>query len=358
MRTIPELGIGIVYHGGIDALVEKTIDLIDVIELEPQTIWYKESITDNTFKYDVTIVERLKSLARPMIFHGVGFPVGGTKPPDRSQIPTMKELIRELRPLWMSEHLSFNTVRDSEGVTFNTGFLLPPRQTHDGMSYAITSVQSMQKDIGLPFAFETGVSYLKPLPDELPDGEFIAGIANGADCFLLLDLHNLLANELNGRQPVKEFLNQTPLERVIEIHIAGGFHHNGYYLDAHSGVSSDVLLKLTEETASLCPNLKAIIFEMLPEYSSTVTVSELRTHFEHMRGVWQKHGTSSMGPTMPKRANTSHEAKYSPGEWEFALGHLVVGRDPGTRLGYELASDPGIQIVRELLFHFRASMIV
>jgi uncharacterized protein (UPF0276 family) len=269
-------------------------------------------------------------------------------------------MMLELKPYWMSEHLSFNTVYNSEGITFNTNFLLPPRQTQNGISYAIRSIKSMKQDIGIPFAFETGVNYLKILPDELPDGEFIARIARGADCFILLDLHNLIANELNGRQSVKQFLNQTPLERVIEIHIAGGFQYNGYYLDAHSGVSSEALLELTEETASKCPNLKAIIFEMIPEYSSTLKDGELREQFEQIQNIWQKQRISSkrVPITMSINAEKYTEVNYSPSEWEFALGHLVIGRDPRTTLGNKLALDPGIQLMRELLFHFRASMII
>ncbi len=360
MSNIPQLGIGIVYHSGIDEIIENNIDLIDIIELEPQTIWYKGSIRDNDFKYDTAIVERLKSFSKPLIFHGVGFPVGGTIPPDPIQIPLLKELMNELKPYWMSEHLSFNTVVDREDKIFNTNLLLPPRQTKNGIFYAVRSISSMKNDIEIPFAFETGVNYLKPFPDELPDGEFIKQIAEDADCFILLDLHNIYTNELNGRQSAEKFLDQIPLERVIEIHIAGGFFHKGYYLDAHSGLSSDALLELTEETVCRCPNLKALIFEMLPEYSTTISMNEIRQQFNTMRKIWQKRRIEleKSFKDMTFSSNKTGEVINDSKEWEFALGHLVVGRDPGNKLSEILISDPGIQIFRELLYHFRASIIV
>jgi hypothetical protein len=34
--------------------------------------------------------------------------------------------------------------------------------------------------------------------DELPDGEFVRGVVEGAGCGLLLDLHNVYCNNLNG----------------------------------------------------------------------------------------------------------------------------------------------------------------
>ena len=62
-----------------------------------------------------------------------------------------------------------------------------------------------------------------------------AAVAECADCGILLDLHNLFANGVNGRQSVEEFIAQLPLERVWEIHVAGGVELDGYWLDAHSG---------------------------------------------------------------------------------------------------------------------------
>lgn len=360
MPDIYELGVGIVYHSGIDNLIERTADLIDVFELEPQTIWFRESSENSKIKYDISVVERLQTISKPLIFHGVGFPVGGTKPPDKIQIPILQELMDKMKPRWMSEHLSFNTAYNSEGKIFNTNLLLPPRQTTEGAACSIKSVLAMKEDIGIPFAFETGVNYLQPLADELSDGEFIARIAEGTDSYILLDLHNIYANELNGRQSVKQFLNQIPLERVIEIHIAGGFYHDGYYLDAHSGISSDILLEMTEKTVSICPNLKAIIFEMLPEYSSRISINELRDQFKSMREIWRKHRSEAKtkDKTYPLESGTYTKLNYSPYDWEYALGNLVVGQDPGTELGEKLKNDKGIQIFRELLFHFRASIIV
>jgi Protein of unknown function (DUF692) len=46
-------------------------------------------------------------------------------------------------------------------------------------------------------------------------------VAESADCGLLLDLHNVFTNSLNGRQRVDGFLDDLPLERVCEVHLAG-----------------------------------------------------------------------------------------------------------------------------------------
>jgi uncharacterized protein len=63
----------------------------------------------------------------------------------------------------------------------------------------VEAVQRLRNELGVPLAVETGVNYLRPRRDELPDGEFMAALAEDADCGILLDLHNVYCNERNGR---------------------------------------------------------------------------------------------------------------------------------------------------------------
>ena len=73
---------------------------------------------------------------------------------------------------------------------------------------------------------------------------------------ILLDLHNLLADQRNGRQPVEEVLSELPLDRVLEIHVAGGFELDGYYLDAHVGGPDVELLALLNGVIARLPNIR------------------------------------------------------------------------------------------------------
>src|SRR3546814_5125539 len=88
----------------------------------------------------------------------------------------------------------------------NTGFLLPPLQSRETIETSVRNIRQLQAAIGRPLAFEIAANYLKPLPGEMTDGEFIAEIAERADCGILLDMHNLWCNQLNGRQPVDDVL--------------------------------------------------------------------------------------------------------------------------------------------------------
>ena len=68
------------------------------------------------------------------------------------------------------------------------------------MSVAVAAIRRLRADLGVPLAFETGVNYLASRPDEMEDGEFVAAVAERADCGILLDLHNIYTNAVNGRQ--------------------------------------------------------------------------------------------------------------------------------------------------------------
>lgn len=81
-------------------------------------------------------------------------------------------------------------------------------------------------------------------------------------CGILLDLHNIYCNALNGRQSVEQFLSALPLERVWELHVAGGFEVDGYWLDAHSGAIPPPLHAICAYVVPSLPQLKAIVFEL------------------------------------------------------------------------------------------------
>src|SRR5262249_26987582 len=146
-------------------------------------------------------LEDLRQLRKPMLAHSVAIPVGGTVPAPGDELWNLSATCRELSSPWVSEHLSFNRIDDESGE-WQSGFLLPPRHTMMGVEAAIGSVRALSTRLIVPLAIETGVNYLRPRSDELPDGEFVARVAEGADCGILLDLHNVWTNARNGRQPL------------------------------------------------------------------------------------------------------------------------------------------------------------
>lgn len=352
---IPALGIGATYSGAIEPLIERHPELFDVLEIEPQTTWIKTTDPERPLQADHRVLDHLAVLPGRKIIHSVGRPIGGTVAPEVAELDLLKDTIRHLNAPWASDHLSFNQTSE-----FATGFFLPPRQTPAGVEAASFAIRRLQGALMVPVAIETGVSYLRPRDDELPDGEFVARVVEMADCGLLLDLHNVYCNSVNGRQPLEEFLDQLPLDRVWEVHVAGGFELDGFYLDAHSGAIPEPLHAVVEEIIPHLPNLKAIIFEIFPSFIPVVGLDLVKDQLEWLHAVWERRTSAErVRPKLiPARSEAEKPDLIPLAAWERALGRLVVGQGANDQIGLELAQDPGVQVVERLIHEFRASMIV
>lgn len=362
-KRIQDLGVGIILAPGLESLVESLSSFIDVIEIEPQTMWYKHSLESDSFSLDENALSFINSLPQPKIFHGVGFPVGGTVVPSENHFSTFNQHAEIIKPVYTSEHLSFNRYRDNKGIVHQTNFLLPPIQNNEGISVAVNSINYYKSKIQLPFAFETGTNYLRKLPNEIQDSKFITEIVEQSDSLILLDLHNILCNALNGRQKVMDFLNQIPCERVIEIHIAGGGFYKNYYLDAHSAVSSSELLSITKKAIGIFPNVKSLIFELMPEYYTFDRISkkDIENQLVAMHRLWDIKGKNiKKDPSQNKKSidrMTLNTVKVS--DWEFILGSIVNScNGEEDELSLLLKKDSGIEVIKDLIFEFRASAVV
>lgn len=358
MEALPDtaaLGIGVTYSGAIEPLIERHPELFDVLEIEPQTLWIKSADPQQPFRVQNQVLDHLAGLPGRKIIHSVGRPIGGTLAPETAEIDLLKAAVDYFRAPWASDHLSFNHTAE-----FATGFFLPPRQTMAGVAAAAKAIRRLRDALKVPIAVETGASYLRPRTDELPDGEFVAQVLETADCGLLLDLHNIYCNSVNGRQPLAEFLEQLPLERVWEVHLAGGFEFEGFYLDAHSGSIPEPLHRIVEETIPRLPNLKAIIFEIFPSFIPVVGLDLVKAQLEWLHSVWEHRKVSDFIQPKPiaLRSEVEPADLVSPAAWERALGRLVVGQSADDEIGRQLAKEPGVRVVERLIHEFRGSMIV
>lgn len=281
-----DLGVGLVAAAGADLLWPGIAGLADVVEIEPQTMW--RPLPGGGWQLSEAAYEWAAGLGRPALAHGVAFPVGGCQPPDPAGVALTAESAQRVDAAHWSEHLSFNRAAPagSGGGVIDAGFFLPPAQSPEGVARAAGHVAAYQAASGLPFLIETGVSYLQPRPGELSDGAFVGGVAEAADCGILLDLHNLLANERNGRQPVDGVLAELPLDRVLEVHLAGGFEARGFWLDAHHGPPDEELLALAARVLPRLPNLRALIWEAVPESLAALGVGGVRAILTRLHRLW------------------------------------------------------------------------
>jgi len=360
------LGVGMVYLPGLEALAERLGPDCDLFEVEPQAFWRNrpaESGRPHAAAYDIGAdkLAALHALGKPILVHSVGSPVAGTNGLETSQIDGLRQTMAMLRPQWWSDHASFSSV-GSGNARRGVGFLMPPLQSADSVALIVDHIKQLQDAIGLPFAFETGVNYFAPQPGELPDGEFWGAIADRAECGILLDLHNIWTNACNGRSSVLSVLNALPLERVWEIHLANGQEHKGYWLDSHSGLPPEALFEILEKALPRLPSLRAILFEIIPEYidANAIPEEELRAMFARVKSLWRDHGEPAAPHWPSSRGSDEREERFlnaegSPAGWEASICRGIERHRSGANPD---CADPAFEIYYDLIHMARRGSIV
>jgi uncharacterized protein (UPF0276 family) len=67
----------------------------------------------------------------------------------------------------------------------------------------------------------------------MTEWEFLAGVAEEADCGILLDINNIFVSAFNHRFEAKKYIDYIPAERVVQFHLAGHSDQGTYLLDTH-----------------------------------------------------------------------------------------------------------------------------
>ncbi len=360
-------GLGLSWAQGLDPLLLNQRGLVDWVEFEPQTTWLiAEPDAAERASYD--LIEHWLQLPGRKLVHSVAAPVGGTSEASAHHLKLLRKTVGVLDAPWASEHLGFNA---SHGVC--TGFFLPPRQTEAQVRIVADNILRLRDALGVPVAIENIANYLRPRSDEMSDGEFLAMVVEAADCGLLLDVHNAYTNARNGRQPLPAFLNELPLERVWEVHLAGGLSQEGFWLDAHSGAVPEDLWPLIHDLPSRLPSLKVVNFEVYPSFLETQGLEVVVEELQRIRSwitVPSPPDEASLPPQSQPAPLILRDQRGQPpltdlGDfWEAALTALVTGQEvlveslETSDFQAHLADEGGVSLVRDMVFSFRASMVV
>jgi len=181
-------------------------------------------------------------LARdPVVTHGLGLSVGGFDPFDPEYLDQLAGLLAFTGSPWHSEHLCFSSV---DGTT--THELLPMPMTRAAVRHTIRRARELKERLPVPFILENITYYAELGASELAEPEFLAEILDGADVGWLLDVNNVYVNALNFGFDPRDWLLRVPLDRVVQMHIAGHQRVDGLTLDTHGAPVIDPVIELMQ----------------------------------------------------------------------------------------------------------------
>ncbi|MEA3292736.1 MAG: DUF692 domain-containing protein, partial [Pseudomonadota bacterium] len=186
----------------------------------------------------------------PLSLHGVGLSLGGTDPLDEEHLKKTRRLIDRYQPGLVSEHLSWGAV----GNRFLND-LLPLPYTVESLVILVSRIQQAQDILGRRLLVENPSTYLEFNHSTIPEPEFLAEIAQRADCGVLLDVNNVYVSAMNHGFDPKGYLRQVPADRVGEIHLAGHtvkeLDDGRILIDTHNDLVCDDVWELYEFTIGL-----------------------------------------------------------------------------------------------------------
>jgi uncharacterized protein len=272
-----------------------TPDLIDFIEVTPELFHREEkghggiALIPDRKAFDTA---RRRCQHFPITMHGVSLSIGSAHGMYEPCLAMMDRLREEWPFHWYSEHLQYQLVLDAKGAMVNTGTPFPLPPTKEAVDLVASRAAAVQDRLGVPFLLENPVHYLPDLPADPDVGDefgLMARIVSLSGCWQLLDLHNVYCNAINFGFDARRALDRIRLDRVGEIHIAGGSWCDGFYTDAHDGRVPESVWELLEETLSRAPRIPVVVFEILEEYGDRLGPDGIARELERARAVWRRY---------------------------------------------------------------------
>ena len=191
----------------------------------------------------------------PIVTHGLTLSIGAVDDPDPAYLGALKTELGRLNPPWHSDHLCFATA--GERVLHE---LLPLKFCEENVRRVAERARRIEGLLERPFALENITYYVHPGQPEMPELEFLNRVLERCNARLLLDVNNVYVNAQNHGFDPYAFIAGLPLERVVEIHVAG--HQTtdgGMLLDTHGEPVGDPVLALLEWTIERAGNVPVLL---------------------------------------------------------------------------------------------------
>ena len=265
------------------------------VEITPESICRQRGTGPSA---EIEIVPALLAQARercrglPMVIHGVELSIGSAHGWNDAYLRMLDDFQKQWPFVWHSEHLGFQTISGDDGSTLEVGVPLPMPATNESAQLIARRSDAILRRYAVPFLLENPAHYLSDLPfDPEVGGEIglLHAITQNSKCNLLLDLHNLYCNAVNFDFDPFAAIDRMPLDRVIQMHVAGGSLHDGVWMDAHDGRVPERVWDLLDHAMGVTPNVAGVVFELLDEHAVRLGPEVIEAELARAWRIWHSH---------------------------------------------------------------------
>jgi uncharacterized protein len=245
--NIPTIGVGIGWRR----------EIAKEIMLHKEHIDWCEVIAEHYINVTPDKLDQLSNVARtfPVVPHGIDLSIGTDRPVEAGYLESLSALVDRIDAPWFTDHLCFTRV---EG--YNLGQLTPLQFSEETIEIVVRKVKQIKAKVPKPFLLENITYYFKFPGSQMSEPVFISRVLEEADIGMLLDLCNVYINSINHGYDPYQFLKSIPLDRVVQLHIAGGHRHHTKWIDSHSASVHAEVFRLLEWVVRHAP-VKGILLE-------------------------------------------------------------------------------------------------
>lgn len=229
--NLPDLGIGI----GL-----RTVHYQHILEHWPAVDWF-EIISENYMNSRGRPQWMLDQIAEryPIVMHGVAMSVGSTDPIDYAYLDCLKALADRVNAVWLGDHVCWTGVAGR-----NNHDLLPIPLNEQTLAHVTQRVKAIQHYLGRPIVLENPSTYMTFVDSDMDEAVYIRELAEAADCGILLDVNNVYVSCRNHGWDAQQYLDAMPMDRVVQIHLAGHTDRGTHCIDTHDGPVIDPVWEL------------------------------------------------------------------------------------------------------------------
>jgi uncharacterized protein (UPF0276 family) len=244
--NIPNLGVGV----GL-----RTVHYARILETRPAVDWF-EVLSENYMQTQGRPLHYLDAVSAhyPVVMHGVSLSIGSTDPLDKRYLTALRDLRERSGARWVSDHLCWTGVAGK-----NIHDLLPMPYTEDALRHVADRVRHVQDVLGGPLALENPSTYVEFASASMPEWEFLARLADEADCAILLDVNNVFVSSYNHGFDPQQYLRGLAFDRVVQLHVAGHTDHGTHIVDSHIGPVVDDVWRLLGQAYRLAGGVSVLL---------------------------------------------------------------------------------------------------
>lgn len=258
LAKLPRLGVGVSTEYGV-CDVDGVLDPADLRSRYPKFGGFLEVGIETIKGLDPPVLAWAAN-GWPTTYHFLDVNLDDPRDLDPAWLASVRDFIGVLKPAWLCGDVGlWHFGRRDRGQML----LLPPILVPEAVGPMAEGVRALREATGLEVFPENppGAVFV----GDMHILDFFAELADQADTGVLLDCAHLAMYERATGRSVLEALDRFPLDRVVELHIAGGTlrDHQGltWIEDDHGPHVLDDTWRIVDRVLAGATNLKAVIVE-------------------------------------------------------------------------------------------------